>query len=137
MWWTLKLWITNSLCLLTTSSTNYLNEIIKNLNNNGHMNTWRRWQNMLKNECRSLTNCISQNLKKENGVGTHCTIMFPSIHVFQCLVPPLFHGRITKKKPQVCVMLCVACRGHICLIMFHGLQGFLNYTYFQKGYQVH
>jgi hypothetical protein len=50
---------------------------------------------------------------------------------------PLFYGHITKKKPQTCMMLCATWRVYTCLTLCHGLQGFLNYTYFQEGYRVH
>jgi hypothetical protein len=52
------------------------------------------------------------------------------------IIFPLFHGHITKKKPQTCMMLCATWRGYKCLTLCHGLQGFVNYTYFQEGYKV-
>jgi hypothetical protein len=122
--------------LLTTSNTDYLNKTTKSLNNNVRMNTQRRWRNMLKNECKNLTIACSKTWRKKMGLTPIILDMFTWIHVFQCLVPPFpwVHGQ---EEPQACAMLCVTCRGHICLIMFHGLQGFLNYMYFNKGYQVH
>ncbi len=63
--------------------------------------------------------------------------IIPYVHFNSCVPmlcsPPLFHGCITKKKPQACAMLCVTCKGHICLIMFHGFARFLKLYVFSKG----
>jgi len=50
---------------------------------------------------------ILQKLRKRNGVGTHftiCSIQFMHSNVLL----PLFHGHITKKKPQACTMMFYA-----------------------------
>jgi hypothetical protein len=45
-------------------------------------------------------------LRKGNGVGIHFTIFSLQFMHFGILLP-LFHGHITKKKPQACMILCV------------------------------
>jgi hypothetical protein len=41
------------------------------------------------------------NLRKGNGVVIHFSLQF----MYSNILLPLFHGHITKKKPQACMML--------------------------------
>jgi hypothetical protein len=58
-------------------------------------------------QMQDLTFCMLQKLRKGSGVGTHftiCSLQFMHSNVLL----PLFHGHITKKKPQACMMMLCA-----------------------------
>jgi hypothetical protein len=75
---------------------------------------------------------------KERKWGCHPFYhLFTSIHAFQCLAPTFPWAHNQEETTSLYDDVVCTWRGYRCLTLCHGLQGFLNYTYFQEGYKVH